>query len=193
MNWWQSSNSMVVISRMARNVCAPFFFEKKISHTGKSESHVIDGRCQQHTAPHTLCTRNIFSRVAPDRATGARLSPRLNVRQTVCTFARIVCRSRASCLARTHHCWIFHLFSHPHLFSASTIAVTINHRIHGQQDRLVVWSYKVRSQKPQGDTSTEFQPRSEHGLREADHRISRRNGRSHFVARLPALQLFPFG
>ena len=108
MNWWQSSNSMVVISRMARNVCALFFLKKK-SHTGKSESHVIDGRCQQHTAPHTLCTRNIFSRMALDRATGSRLSPRLNVRQTVCPFARIVCRSRASCLTRTHHCWIFHL------------------------------------------------------------------------------------
>ena len=32
-----------------------------------------------------------------------------------------------------------------------------------------------------------------HGLLEEDHRTSPRNGRSHFVVRLPALQLFPFG
>ena len=112
-NWWQSSNSM---DDGKRCVCTFFFFSNFFSHTGKSESHVIDGRCQQHTAPHKLCSRNIFSRVAQDRATGSRLSPRLNVRQTVCPFARIVCRSRASCLTRTRHCWIFHLFSHPQLF-----------------------------------------------------------------------------
>ena len=33
----------------------------------------------------------------------------------------------------------------------------------------------------------------EHGLLETDHRSSRRNGRSHFVVRLPALRLFPCG
>ena len=100
MNWWQSSNSMVVISRMARNVCAPFFFEKKISHTGKSESHVIDGRCQQHTAPHTLCTRNIFSRVAPDRATGARLceANSVYVCKNCLSFSGIMSRSHSSLL-----------------------------------------------------------------------------------------------
>ena len=124
------------------------------------------------------------------------LSPRLNVRPTVCPFARIVCRSRASCLTRTRHCWIFAPFSLTHnsfLLYFYHLAVAIHHLIHGQQDCLLVWSCKVRSRKLHGDPSTEFQPLSEHGLREADPRTSRRNGRSHFVVRLPALQLFPFG
>ena len=182
------SNSMAVIYRMARDVCALFFFKKKKDFAYRQKRIPCDRR--EVSTAH----RKYFL------ARGSRPSYRLKTEsQTQCeansvslckkclSFSRIMSHSHSSLLDLPP-------FLSPTTlsFSASTIAVTINHRIHGQQDRLVVWSYKVRSQRPQGDTSTEFQPRSEHGLREAD-RTSRRNGRSHFLARLPALQLFPFG
>ena len=64
------------------------------------------------------------------------------------SLKRSVHHSRASCLIRTRHCWIFHL-SHIHNslpLCFYHLAVTINHLIHGQQDCLVVLPYKVRSQ-----------------------------------------------
>ena len=58
------------------------------------------------SVPRKRCTRSIFSRVAQDRLKQRTLS---NVKPIVCLLKRIVCQSRASCLIRTHHCWIFHL------------------------------------------------------------------------------------
>ena len=45
--------------------------------------------CKQYTAPRTLCTRNIFSRVAQNRATGSRLSHRLKVTQIMCLLKEL--------------------------------------------------------------------------------------------------------
>ena len=92
--------------------------------------------CKQHTAP----------RIQYFLACGSRPRYRLKIESRTQGEANNV-HSRASCLIRTRHCWIFHL---SHIHNAFPLCfyhlvVTTYHLIHGQQDCLVVWPYKVRS------------------------------------------------
>ena len=76
----------------------------KARNRGVISSHQ---KCKQHTVPHTLSTRNIFSRMAQERAT----------------------------LIRTRHCWILH-FSLTHnafLLFFNPLTVTMNHLIDGHR------------------------------------------------------------
>ena len=68
----------------------------------------------QATAPRTLCTHNIFSRVGQDRATGARLSRRLNVKQ-------IVCPSKELFVILAHHVSVALVIAGSSTFLSSTV------------------------------------------------------------------------
>ena len=77
-----------------------YFF--KFSFTSNSDSYVSDGWCKQHilyTQYFTAC--------------GSRLSRRFKTHRVnnECFILTVFIHSRASCLVRIRHCWVFH-FSH---------------------------------------------------------------------------------
>ena len=72
------------------------------------------GECKQYTVPRTLCTRNIFSRVARD----------FFVQRTLCNVKQKVCPSQEWFVIRAHHVSFalviagFSTFSHPQLLTS---------------------------------------------------------------------------
>ena len=130
---------MVVIFRMAKvalvvncvhlkNIC---FAKSGFAYWKTIPTQATGG---VNSAPHRK--RNIFSRVAQDTSGEANNG----VPQKNClSFSRIMSHSHSSLLDLP-------LFSHPQLLYFYHLAATINHLIHGPQDCLVVWPYKVRSQ-----------------------------------------------
>ena len=67
------------------------------------------GECKQYTVPRTLCTRNIFSRVAQD----------LFVQRALCNVKQVLCPFQEWSVSRAHHVSFalviagFSTFSHP--------------------------------------------------------------------------------
>ena len=109
-------------------------------HRDPQEAQTRNPQCKQQTAPHTQHFLACGSR---------------HIRRSETVKELFVHHSRAPCLIRTRRCLntIFHISLHfsqnIHIFHLSfyTLAVrTQFHRIHGQQDRLVVRPYRVRSQ-----------------------------------------------
>ena len=154
-NWWPSPNSLWPSSgwqewhlSLIKFSFVTLVFEcSRSSLTGKvpRQRRV----CKQYTARRTLCTRNIFSRVAQDKAA------------VMVSLGRIVHHSRASCIIRPRRCLntIFHttlrLFQIIHTFHLSFLQshgdypIPPNPRTAGLFG--CFWLFKVRLQV--GDTT----------------------------------------